>query len=72
VYKQKCAEGPTMVGSPHVCTVHTVASLMRFYNFQETHIIHKFDADFYNSWLRVIICGFLRPMENYKSLGKQN
>lgn len=34
----------------------------------ETHILHKFDDDFYGSWLRVIICGYIRPEENYSSL----
>ncbi len=36
---------------------------------QETHIIHKFDEDFYGSWLRVVVCGYIRPERNYKSLG---
>ena len=39
--------------------------------FQETHIMHKFEEDFYGSWLRVVICGYIRPEQNYKSLGRE-
>lgn len=38
--------------------------------FQETHIIHTFDSDFYGAELSVVILGFLRPEKNYPSLGK--
>eukprot|EP00094_Tigriopus_californicus_P004294 TCALIF_04140-PA protein Name:"Similar to Rfk Riboflavin kinase (Mus musculus)" AED:0.27 eAED:0.27 QI:0/0/0/0.6/1/1/5/0/183 len=34
----------------------------------ETHIIHDFDEDFYGSWLRVIVSGYIRPEENYNCL----
>ena len=34
----------------------------------ETHILHKFEEDFYGSRLKVIILGYIRPMENYSSL----
>ncbi|XP_043225083.1 riboflavin kinase-like [Amphibalanus amphitrite] len=34
----------------------------------ETHILHKFDKDFYGSTLRICIVGFIRPEENFKSL----
>merc|ERR1712025_1198721 len=34
----------------------------------ETHILHEFENDFYDSWLRIIITGYIRPMENYSSL----
>jgi len=34
----------------------------------ETHILHKFDEDFYGSQLRVAILGYIRPEENYSSL----
>ena len=37
---------------------------------QETHIMHKFDCDFYGSTLRICIVGFIRPEENFKSLGR--
>lgn len=34
----------------------------------ETHILHEFEEDFYDSWLRILITGYIRPMENYPSL----
>ena len=34
----------------------------------ETHIMHQFDNDFYGSWLKVVICGFVRPEKNFDSL----
>jgi len=34
----------------------------------ETHILHKFDRDFYNSTLSVIITGYWREEKNYDSL----
>ena len=34
----------------------------------ETHILHVFEKDFYGSWLRVYITGYLRPEKNYDSL----
>ena len=34
----------------------------------ETHIIHKFDADFYGSNLKIVIVGFIRPEKNFDSL----
>ena len=38
---------------------------------QETHIMHEFGKDFYDSWLRVLICGYIRPEENFASLGNK-
>ena len=37
---------------------------------QETHIIHKFDEDFYGAELSIVVLGYLRPEKNYPSLGK--
>ena len=38
----------------------------------ETHIIHDYGENlFYGDWLKVLICGYLRPEKNYDSLGKQ-
>lgn len=34
----------------------------------ETHIIHEFDKDFYDAWLRISICGYIRSQENYNSV----
>lgn len=34
----------------------------------ETHVIHKFDEDFYGKVLRVGIVGYLRPEMNFSSL----
>lgn len=34
----------------------------------ETHIINKFEKDFYGSELGVVVCGFLREEKNYDSL----
>lgn len=34
----------------------------------ETHIIHKFENDFYDSKLGVVVCGYLREEKNYNSI----
>lgn len=35
----------------------------------ETHIIHDYGEDsFYGEWLKVLICGYLRPEKNFESL----
>lgn len=34
----------------------------------ETHIIHKFDEDFYGKELRVAILGYIRPEKNFNTL----
>lgn len=34
----------------------------------ETHIMHKYDSDFYGKLLRVCILGYLRPELNFNSL----
>jgi len=34
----------------------------------ETHILHKFSSDFYNSTLSLIITGFIREEKNYNSV----
>ena len=36
----------------------------------ETHILHKFDKDFYGSQLKIVMTGYLRAMTNFKCLGK--
>ncbi|KAI9894412.1 MAG: riboflavin kinase [Vezdaea aestivalis] len=33
----------------------------------EVHIMHKFEADFYDSWLNLCILGFIRPEYDYTS-----
>ncbi|KAH8024299.1 hypothetical protein HPB51_022418 [Rhipicephalus microplus] len=35
---------------------------------KETHIMHKFDEDFYGAVLKVVVLGFLRPEKNFSSL----
>ena len=35
----------------------------------ETHVMNKFDGDFYGSSLRVLIIGYIRPMSKYNTLG---
>ncbi|KAL8591857.1 hypothetical protein ACOMHN_044353 [Nucella lapillus] len=34
----------------------------------ETHILHGFKEDFYSSVLKVIMLGYIRPMQDYSSL----
>lgn len=34
------------------------------------HIIHQFDKDFYGEAIRIIVAGYIRPEQNYPSLGK--
>ena len=36
----------------------------------ETHIMWKYDEQFYGKWLKVLICGYMRPEKNYDSLRK--
>lgn len=40
------------------------------YLFQETHIMHVFEDDFYGSELRVVMLGYIRGEKNFKSLGE--
>ena len=40
--------------------------------FQETHIMWKYDEEFYGKWLKLLICGYIRPEKNYDSLRKYN
>lgn len=35
----------------------------------EPHLVHRFDADFYGSTMRLCICGWIRPEKNFASLG---
>ena len=42
-----------------------------FILFQETHIMHKFDDDFYGSMLKVCVTGYLREEKSFESLGKR-
>ncbi len=37
--------------------------------FQEIHLLHKFEEDFYDSHLNVIALGYIRPMCDFSSLG---
>ena len=46
--------------APHYDTVDNV--------MVESHILHKFDKDFYNSHLRVIITGFIRPSLAFETM----
>lgn len=34
----------------------------------ETHLLHKFESDFYGKELRVVILGYLRPEQNFPGL----
>lgn len=34
----------------------------------EAHLLHSFDDDFYNSTIRVAICGYIRPERKFNSL----
>ncbi|XP_064596108.1 riboflavin kinase-like [Liolophura sinensis] len=34
----------------------------------ETHVLHKFKDDFYGSTLKVVMLGYVRPMENFSSV----
>lgn len=39
---------------------------------KEVHVIHEFPEDFYDAPIRVLVLGFIRPEQNYPSLGKKN
>lgn len=41
---------------------------MESYLFQETHIMHVFQEDFYGSELKVVMLGYVRPEKNFNSL----
>jgi len=34
----------------------------------ETHIIHEYSENFYGDWLKLLICGYIRPEQNFNSL----
>jgi len=34
----------------------------------ETHIIHEYQDKFYGDWLKLLICGYIRPEQNFNSL----
>ena len=36
---------------------------------QEVHVFNKFEEDFYGEEIRVIVLGYVRPEQNYDSLG---
>lgn len=36
----------------------------------ETHIMWEYDQQFYDKWLKLLICGYIRPEKNYDSLRK--
>ena len=40
------------------------------FSLQETYLMHTFSEDFYGSKLKVIMLGYIRPMEDFSSLGK--
>lgn len=40
------------------------------YLFQETHIMHVFEEDFYGSELKVAMLGYIRGEKNFDSLGE--
>ena len=35
---------------------------------KETHVMWKYKDQFYGKWLKVLICGYIRPEKNYDSL----
>lgn len=43
---------------------------MEVYLFQETHIMHVFEEDFYGSELKVAMLGYIRGEKNFDSLEK--
>ena len=38
----------------------------------ETHILHNYEDKFYGDWLKLLICGYIRPEYNFDSLGEQS
>ena len=38
----------------------------------ETHILHNYEDKFYGDWLKLLICGYIRPECNFDSLGEQS
>ncbi|CAO3593216.1 unnamed protein product [Absidia cylindrospora] len=36
----------------------------------EVHVIHEFPDDFYGADIRALVLGFIRPEQNYPSLGE--
>lgn len=43
--------------------------LWLFTYWQETHILHNFESDFYGSMLKTCIINYIRPEQSYDSLG---
>jgi riboflavin kinase len=59
--------------APNEGTPHGISQLVEEINcscsFQEVHIIHDFPEDFYGVAMRVLILAYVRPEQNYPSLG---
>ncbi len=34
----------------------------------EVHVLHTFERDFYDEWLRIVVLGYIRPEKDYPSL----
>ena len=52
------------------CLELEIFSVLIKYFIQETHIIWKYEQPFYGKWLKLLICGYIRPEQNYDSLRK--
>lgn len=37
---------------------------------QEPHLLHEFEEDFYGEKLHLLLCGFIRKEQNFKSVGE--
>jgi hypothetical protein len=37
--------------------------------YQEVHILHQFEDDFYGETMRMLVLGHIRPERNFDSLG---
>ena len=49
-----------------------LSSFFFFFFLQETHIMHNYSENFYGSWLRLSICGYIRPEQDFTSLGNKS
>ena len=58
------------VEKPECWFSHDAAQMSSLFFLQETHIIHTFGQDFYGSNLKIVMLKYIRPMKDFKSLGK--
>ena len=53
----------------HPVSRHLLTNFFKFLAFQEVHILHVYEHDFYGHEMIVVILGYIRPELDYTSRG---